>query len=148
MTEIAKVGSPAVVSVLMLGGNRIDDVPAGEDIAAGDACYIGRDGMVHRSIGAVVGEAADVRGFAAAGARCGEAITLVFDVTMRYGEDLPRGASLYLSATAPGGLADAPSAGATQQVAYVVDATHIHPLQSYDEPSPEPGPAGKAQSDV
>ncbi len=138
MTEIAKTGSPAVVSVLMLGGNRINDLPAGEAIASGDACYIDPAGRVQRSIGAAVGEAADVRGFAAATAERGERVTLVFDVAMRYGEDLPRGASLYLSATVPGGLADSPSPGGAQQVAYVVDATQIHVLQSYDEPAAGP----------
>ena len=40
MTEIMKAGSPAVVSVLMLGANRINDVPAGEDVASGDATHI------------------------------------------------------------------------------------------------------------
>jgi hypothetical protein len=138
MTEIMKAGSPAVVSVLMLGGNRIDDVPAGEDIASGDACHIDGDGMVHRSIGGTLGALADVRGFAAAAAARGEPVTLVFDVAMRYGEGLPRDASLYLSGMVPGGLTDAPSPGATQQVAYVVDATHIHVLQSYDEPAAGP----------
>ena len=148
MAEIAKAGRPAVVSVLMLGANRINDVPAGEDVASGDACYIDPAGRVRRSIGAAAGAAADVRGFAAAAARSGEGVTLVFDVGMRYGQDLPRGASLYLSATVPGGLADAPSPGGAQQVAYVVDATHIHLLQSYDEPAAGPAAVGKAQSDV
>ena len=148
MTEITKTGSPAVVSVLMLGGNRINDLPAGEDIASGDACRIDRDGRAWRSLGGVVREAAEVCGFAATAARSGEVVTLVFDVAMRYGEDLPRDASLYLSATVPGGLADAPSPGATQQVAYVVDATRIHLLQSYDEPAADPAAVGKAQSDV
>ena len=143
MTEITKRGSPTVVSVLMLAGNRINDVPAGEDIASGDACHIDPAGRVYRSIGAAVGEAADVRGFAAAGAARGERVTLVFDVAMRYGEGLPRGASLYLSATVPGGLADAPSPGGAQQVAYVVDATHIHALQSYDEPAAGAAAGGK-----
>ena len=130
MAEITKCGIPSVVSVLMLGSNRITGSPAGESVAAGDACYIDAEGTVHRSIGAVVGAAADVRGFAAAAAERGEATTLVFDVSMRYGEDLPSGASLYLSGTVPGGLADAPAMGGARQVAYVVDAAHIHLLQS------------------
>ena len=138
MAEIAKAGSPAVVSVLMLGANRVDDLPAGEDIESGDACYLDPVGRVRRSIGAAAGEAADVRGFAAAAAARGERVTLVFDVAMRYGEDLPRGASLYLSATVPGGLADAPSPGGARQVAYVVDAARIHVLQSYDAPAADP----------
>ena len=40
MTEITKRGSPTVVSVLMLAGNRINDVPAAEDVASGDATHI------------------------------------------------------------------------------------------------------------
>src|ERR671914_222379 len=103
MAEIAKAGSPAVVSVLMLGGNRIDDVPAGEDIASGDACSIDPLGRVHRSIGDTVGAAADVRGFAAAAAARGERVTLVFDVAMRYGQGLPPGARPYPSGAVPGG---------------------------------------------
>lgn len=134
MTEIVRRGSPSVTSVLLLGGNRINGSPAGESIAAGDACYIDADGAVRRSIGAAPGAAAEVRGFAAADARRDEATTLVFDVAMCYGEDLPAGASLYLSETVPGGLADTPSPGGRQQVAYVVDAGLIHLLQSYDEP--------------
>ena len=130
MTEITKVGTPSVTSALTLAANRISGVRAGEDIAAGDACHIKGDGTVYRSSGATTGEAADVRGFAAAEARGGEAVTLAFDVTMRYGEGLPPSDGLYLSETVPGGLADSPSPGGTEPVAFVVDATRIHVLQS------------------
>jgi hypothetical protein len=85
---------------------------------------------VHRSIGATIGEAADVRGFATAAAKSAETVTLAFDVTMLYGEDLPRGKDLYLSKTVPGGVADSPSPGSAQPVAWVVDATRIHVPQS------------------
>ena len=130
MAEITKLGTPAVVSVLTLAGNRLLGSPAGEDIAAGDACYIDVGGKVHRCIAGADSAAAEVRGFAAAAAERGAAVALAFDVAMRYGEDLPPGASLYLSATVPGGLADVPSPGGSQQVAFVVDAAHIHLLQS------------------
>ena len=123
MSEIAKRRVPSVGSVLMLGSHRIDGAPAGEAIASGDACYVDAAGRVRRSLGAAGGEAADVRGF---------------DVTMRYGEDLPLDASLYLSGTVQGGLADAPTPGGARQVAHVVDAAHIHLLQSYDEPATDP----------
>ena len=143
MAEIGKCGSPAVLSVLMLGSNRINGAPAGEAIAAGDACYVDAAGAARRSIGSEGGPAAEVIGFAAADVGCGEVTTLVFDVAMRYGRDLPPGASLYLSATVPGGLADAPSTGGRQQVAYVVDHDVIHLLQSYGEPAVVPlGPTG------
>lgn len=131
MAEVQKHGSPEVLSVLMLGSNRINGAPAGEPIEAGDACHIDAEGAVRRSTGAAAGAPAEVHGFAAADARQGEATTLVFDVAMRYGRDLPLGASLYVSGTAPGGLADTPSPGGRQQVAYVVDGDVIHVLQSY-----------------
>ncbi len=130
MVEIVRVGVPAVLSPLVLAGNRISGPPAGEDIVAGDACYLTGDGRAYRSIGAAPDEAADVRGFAAASVRRGEAVTLVFDVILRYGEDLPCDGALYLSGTIPGGLADAPSPGGEWPVAFVVDATSIHALQS------------------
>ena len=135
MAEIARVGTPAVLLALPLAANRIGGVRAGEDIAAGDACYTKGNREVYRSSGAVTGEAADVRGFAVAEARRGEVATLVFDVTMRYGAGLPPSDGLYLSETVPGGLADSPSPGGTEPVAFVVDATRIHVLQSEDKPT-------------
>src|SRR5919197_2540734 len=129
MAEITRVGTPAVLSVLTLAANRIHGSLAGEDIAAGDACYIGSDGKVRRSSGAAAGDAADVRGFATE-AESGRAVSLAFDVTMRYGEGLPEDRNLYLSGAVPGGLADFPSPGGTRPVAFVVDATRIHVLQS------------------
>jgi hypothetical protein len=130
MAEIARAGTPAVLFVLPLAANRISGLRAGEDIAAGDACHIKGSREVYRSSGAVAGEAADVRGFAVARAKPGEAVTLAFDVTLRYGEGLPPSDGLYLSGTVPGGLADSPSPGGTAPVAFVVDATRIHVLQS------------------
>ena len=130
MLEITKVGTPVVLSALALAANRINGSLAGEDIAAGDACTIAGDGKVYRSLGAAAGEAADVRGFAEAEASSGQPVTLVFDVTLRYGDGLLGDGSLYLSETVPGGLADAPSPGGTQPVAWVVDATRIHVLQN------------------
>ena len=58
------------------------------------------------------------------------AVSLTVDVTMRYGEGLPPSDGLYLSGTVPGGLADVPSQGGTEPVAFIVDATRIHVLQS------------------
>jgi hypothetical protein len=130
MAEIQMIGTPSVSSVLTLPANRIVGARAGEDIAAGDACYLDDAGRVQRSRGAAAGPSADVRGFAAAAASSGDSVTLVFDVTMRCGENLPPDASLYLSAIVPGGLADAPSPGSSSPVAFVVDATRIHVLQS------------------
>ena len=130
MAEIHKIGTPSVSSVLTLAANRIAGVRAGEDIEAGDACYIDSTGQVQRSRGAAPGPGADVRGVAATAASSGAPVTLVFDVTMRCAEHLPTDISLYLSAVVPGGLADAPSPGGSSAVAFTVDATRIHVLQS------------------
>lgn len=130
MAEITRVGIPSVLSALTLVGNRLSGSQAGEDIAAGDACYVDSEGRAYRSIGAAVGAQADVRGFAATAASSGEAFTLVFDVVMGYGAGLPRDGELYLSGAIPGGLADAPSPGSTRTIALVVDATRIHVFQS------------------
>jgi len=104
---------------------------AGEEIGPGDACYIKTsDGKIYRSTGAANNAAARVRGFAALGCKAGEALTLYFYVTYRYGASLPLGEDLFLSATVPGGLATtAPFAGALP-VAFVVDDTRIYVRQS------------------
>ena len=125
MAEITKAGTPAMTSALILGVNRSSGLAAGEDIAAGDACHIKGDGRAYRSVGAADDEAADVLGFAAAEAKRGEAVTLAFGVTMRYGDGLPPSGGLYLSETVPGGLADGPSPGGTAPIAFVLDAIRI-----------------------
>ena len=43
MAEIARAGTPAVLLALPLAADRIGGARAGEDIAAGDACYIHAD---------------------------------------------------------------------------------------------------------
>ena len=43
MAESARAGTPTVLVVLPLAANRIGGARAGEDIAAGDACYIHAD---------------------------------------------------------------------------------------------------------
>ena len=126
MAQITKAGTPAVTSALVLGANRSGGLPAGEDIAAGDACHIKGEGRAYRSIGPADDGAADVCGFAAAGAKRGEAVTLAVGVTLRYGDGLPPLGGLYLSETVPDGLADCPSPGGTAPVAFVLDATRIH----------------------
>ncbi len=130
MSEIKKVGTPTVVSVLTLSANRLSGAQAGEALAAGDACHVGGDDRVYRSRATAPDGADSVRGFAAADASQNAPATLVFDVTLRYGAGLPAGASLYLSTIVPGGLADSPAATAQPEVAFVVDDTRIHVLQS------------------
>jgi hypothetical protein len=130
MTEIMKIGTPSVASRLTLAANRICGTLAGEALAAGDACYLGIDGRVYRSQATALNGAGRVRGFAAVDAAMDEPTTLVFDVTLHYGADLPSGASLYLSAAVPGGLTDQPTAAGSPEVAFVIDDTRIRVLQS------------------
>lgn len=127
MAEIAKSGIPSLCSVMPDGNDRVSgDLFAGENIAPGDACYINTDGKVYRSTGAAAGViAAKVRGWAAGGAKTGQATTLYFHTTLRYGAGLVPGTSYYLSGTNPGGLADAASTGGTGEIAFAVDATRI-----------------------
>ena len=129
MADIAKSGTPSLASVAPPASSRISGLLAGEDIAAGDACYIKSDGKVWRSTGAAANAAAKVRGYAFVAAKSGEAVTLYFDVNLNYGAGLTPGADYYLSATA-GALADAASVGGTAPVAYAVDATRIHVMPS------------------
>ena len=99
-------------------------------IAAGDACYINSSGLVALSTGAAANAAAKVRGFAAAAASSGEAVTLVWDVTFRYGAGLTPGIDVYLSGSTAGALDSAASTGGTAPIGYVVDATRIRLFQS------------------
>lgn len=132
MAEIAKSGTPSLSSVLPNpSANKITGLLAGEDIAAGDACYIkAADGRAWRSTGAAANAAAKVRGWAGIAAKAGEAVTLVFDVNINYGSGLTPGADYFLSGTVAGGIADAASTGGTAPVAFAVDATRIRVLQS------------------
>lgn len=125
MAEIAKSGTPSLSTALPGPENTIGGLLAGEAIAAGDACYIKNDGKVWRATGAAANAAARVRGFAAREASSGEAVTLLRDVTFRYGAGLTPGADVFLSGTVDGGLADAASTGGTDAIGFVVDATRI-----------------------
>jgi hypothetical protein len=126
MPEIDKIGTPAVVSPPPLAANSVGGARAGENIRAGDACYVGADGRIYRSIGARPDHAADVRGFAASDAAEHQPLTLVFDIAVRYGEQLRQGAALYLSGRRPGGLAYTPSPGGTRPIAVVLDTRRVH----------------------
>lgn len=130
MAEITRTGTPSLSSVIPANNQKLSGMLAGEAIAAGDLCYLRNDGLVMRSTGAAVGVAAVVIGFAAISAPVGEAVTLLWDVNMRYGAGLTPGTKLYLSGTVPGGLADTASTGGTAPIGYVVDATRVHIRQS------------------
>jgi hypothetical protein len=131
MAEISKSGTPSLATVTPGHNCQLAGLKAGEDIAAGDACYIkASDGLVWRSTGAAANAAAKVRGFAFKAAKSGEAVTLYHDVNFNYGSGLTPGANLYLSGTVAGGLADATSTGGTASIGYVVDATRIRVFES------------------
>jgi hypothetical protein len=129
MADIAKSGTPSLASVTNQV-NSLAGLLAGEAIAAGDACYIKSDGKVWKSTGAAANAAAEVHGFAAQAASSGEAVTLVWDVRIRYGAGLTPGAKFYLSGAVAGAIADAPSTGGVAPIGFVVDATRIHVYQS------------------
>jgi hypothetical protein len=130
VAAIAKSGTPSLSSVLPPQNNQIAGLLAGEAIAAGDACYINSSGVVIRSTGVAANAAAKVRGFAAAAATSGEAVTLIWDVNFRYGAGLTPGADVYVSGTTAGALDSVASTGGTAPIGYVVDATRIRLYQS------------------
>jgi hypothetical protein len=131
MAEIAKSGTPSLASTLPPSNCRITGLLAGENIAAGDACYIkASDGRAWRSTGAAVAAAAKVRGWAAEAAKAGQPVTLLLNVNMLYGAALTPGADYFLSGTVAGGIADAASVGGTGPIAFAVDATRIHVMAS------------------
>lgn len=129
MAVVAKSGVPSLASVLPPANNKITGLLAGEDIAAGDACYIASTGAVMRSNGTAANAAAKVDGYAAVAAKNGEAVTLLFGVVMRYGAGLTPGTRLYLFTTA-GQIGDAATIGGTAPIGFVVDATRVFLDQS------------------
>jgi len=131
IAEIAKSGTPSVSTIgIDPGSQKLPTLYAGENIAAGDACYVKNDGTIWRSTGAAVAAAAQVRGYAPTKANAGEALTLVYSVVFNYGAGLTPGADYFLSGTVPGGLADAASTGGTGKIGYAVDATRIYLARS------------------
>lgn len=131
MAEISKGGTPSLATITPDHGSQTKGI-AGEDIAAGDACYIKTsDKKIWRSTGSAVAAAAKVRGFAAMSAKTGESVTIFRNVDFHYGASLSAGADLYLSGTVAGGLADAASTGGTAPVAFVnPDGSTIHVMAS------------------
>lgn len=129
MAVIAKSGTPSPSSVVYGQDKTISGLLAGEAIDAGDPCYIASSGLVMKSSGAAANAAAKVRGYAAKAASSGEAVTLIFDVNIRYGSGMTPGADVYLGATA-GVLSDAATTGGVEPIGFVVDATRIRVWQS------------------
>jgi hypothetical protein len=124
MALVAKSGTPSLASRTPDAANRINGLKAGEDIGAGDLCYIKSDGYVWLANGTAANAAAVARGMAAGAAQAGEAITVYRNVTFHYGSGLTPGASYYVAATA-GRLDTAATTGGTVEIAYAVDTTRI-----------------------
>lgn len=103
--------------------SKYQSIVVGEDIAAGDACYIKTDGKVYKSTAAAANAAAEVHGFAVESALVGQRqkVTLHHNVTLNYGSGLTPGQYLYLSATVAGALDTASSANAGKPVGLVLD---------------------------
>ena len=126
MAAISKSGTPSLATTAPGGEAWVGSgLKAGEDIAAGDACYIKSDGKVWKSTGAAANAAAKVNGFAAKAAKAGEAVTLLRNVDLNYGSGLTPGIMVYLSGTTAGGLDTAASTGGTAPIGFVIDATRI-----------------------
>jgi len=134
MTEIVKVGTPALLSPIGPSTPRFEGAMAGEALGALDAAYIRTtDGRVYRSLNAgtpyngVTGGVppSTTHGFTTAPANPGDRVTLVYGVLAAYGAGLAPTTPLYLSGTVPGGLTDvAPVAGAPA-IARAANATTI-----------------------
>lgn len=130
MAAVAKSGTPSLASTLPPQSQQIAGLKAGEALVAGDACYIASTGLVMKSTGAAANAAAAVRGYAAESCALGEAVTLFFSVNFHYGSGLTPGTPYYLSGTTAGGLDTVASTGGTLPVAFAVDASRIHVMQS------------------
>lgn len=126
MALITKSGTPSLSSVLPPQNTVIGSgLKAGEDIAAGDICYIATDGTVMRSNGTAATAPARADGIAARESKSGEAVTILRNVEFHYGAGLTPGVRLFVGATA-GRLDDAVTVGGTASVAFAVDATRIY----------------------
>lgn len=124
MAEITKSGTPSLASMLPPYSVRMTAL-AGEDISAGDPCYMKSDGKIWRSTGTAANAAAEVDGWATKPQKTGEPITLVWDVFMRWGASLTPGVGYYLDETA-GVLNTAATTGGTKVIAVAFDDTTIY----------------------
>ena len=134
MTLIAKSGIVSLASKLPPEQTRFGTgLIVGEDIQAGDACYVKTvDGLVYRSLGATAGaDAARVDGFAAMDSKVAQsdAVTLFRDVDFRYGVGFFAGSlvgkRVYLSASVAGGLDSAVTVGGVGPIGVIIDDTRI-----------------------
>lgn len=129
MATVSKSGVPSLATALPCSAHQISGLLAGEAIAAGDVCYVASGGTVMKSNGSAANAAAKVDGIALQAAAVGEAVTLYFDVNVRYGAGLTPGTRLYVQTTA-GLISDTATTGGTAPIGFVVDATRIRIWQS------------------
>lgn len=122
MSAVTKVSAPSLATKLPPDTCKIGPYPIGEDIAAGDACYLKSDGKFWRSTAAAATAAAEVHGFAVEAALVAQrqSISLHTRVTLTYGSGLTPGAYLYLSASVAGGLDTASSANQLAPIGLVM----------------------------
>jgi hypothetical protein len=123
MAEVPKFVTPSLGTKLPCDAHRTHNLFPGEDLAAGDACYISATG-VRRSTGAGAAgtPAAKVDGFVMMDYKVAgnQPVTLYHGVEVAYGAaTLVPGTRLFLSGTVVGGLADAASTGGTGAIATV-----------------------------
>jgi len=131
MADIDKAGTPSLSSVTPPQNDFVSGLLAGEDIEAGDACYIkAADGKVYLSSADSTDDEQQVVGYATTDADSGEAVTLAENVNFNYGEELNPGADVYLSTT-PGAIADDMDNSAWMPIGRVIDATRIRLWRSY-----------------
>jgi hypothetical protein len=106
MADIAKSGSPSMVT--MLPGPSLQDTGiAGEEIFAGDVCYRkASDGLIYRAGGGTNDERYKYAGIAPKGAKNNAPVTFFHGVRFRYGSGLTINVDVYMSPTNAGLLAD------------------------------------------
>jgi hypothetical protein len=133
MAAVSKSGTPSPTTLLWPPSNQHSGLIAGEDLGAGDACYIKTsDGKVYKSTGAAANAAAQVDGFTPQAYKSGiGGVTLVFGIEFGYGSGLSAGTSYYLSGTTAGGLDTATSTGGTVVIARSVDDQRVFVRKSY-----------------
>lgn len=120
MAEISKISSPSLSSLLPHG--QITGQTAGEALGAWDWVYLKSDGKLYKATGAAASAPAQAVGLVPRACAAGETgVTIYFgDVTVNYGSGLAPGASVYLSGTVAGGIADAASTGGTRKLGVVM----------------------------
>lgn len=119
MADFVKTIIPSLATKVPCNGHRVSGLVAGEDIAAGDPCYIKSDGLVYRSNGTADDATAKVHGWATIAYTSGMTVTLYYNCHIAYGPSTATpGAPLYVGTT-PGKLSTVATTGGKAAAAYV-----------------------------